>query len=73
MDQPASIIFWGAGATMALGMRMTEEQTRFIKEIAGAHATDNKPLVDRVAEALGFEQNRALAFRPRRSNYDSRR
>lgn len=52
MAQPRNVIFWGAGATAALGLRTTERQTGFIRLITGASAPD-KPLEDRVAEALG--------------------
>lgn len=51
MAQPRNVIFWGAGATAALGLRTTDGQTRFMRVIAGADSTD-KPLEDRVAEAL---------------------
>ena len=50
--QPQNVIFWGAGATAALGIRTTDGQTRFIKRITGADAP-GKPLRERVAEALG--------------------
>lgn len=52
MAQPQNIIFWGAGATAALGIRTTDGQTQFIKRITGADAP-GKPLRERVAEALG--------------------
>jgi len=51
MAQPQNVIFWGAGATAALGIRTTDAQTQFIKRITGADAPD-KPLEERVAEAL---------------------
>jgi hypothetical protein len=51
MADPQTVLFWGAGATAALGLRLTEAQTRSIKRITGADAPD-KPLEDRVAEAL---------------------
>jgi hypothetical protein len=50
--QPQNIIFWGAGATAALGLRTTKDQTQFIKRITGADAP-GKPLRERVADALG--------------------
>jgi len=50
--QPQNIIFWGAGATAALGIRTTKDQTQFIKRITGADAP-GKPLKERVADALG--------------------
>jgi hypothetical protein len=52
MGQPENIIFWGAGATAALGIRTTDCQARFIKHITGVHAP-RKKLTERVAEALG--------------------
>lgn len=53
MAQLQNIIFWGAGATAALGIRTTDAQTQFIKRITGADAPD-KPLEERVAEALSL-------------------
>jgi hypothetical protein len=50
--QPQNLIFWGAGATAALGIRTTDCQTQFIKRITGGDAP-GKPLKERVAEALG--------------------
>jgi hypothetical protein len=50
--QPQNVIFWGAGATAALGIRTTDGQTQFIKRITGGDAP-GKPLKERVAEALG--------------------
>jgi hypothetical protein len=52
MAQPQNVIFWGAGATAALGLRTTYDQTQFIKRITGAGALD-VPLEQRIAEALG--------------------
>src|SRR5271168_1881653 len=51
MAQPQNVIFWGAGATAALGLRTTDDQTQFIMRITGADAPD-KPLEKRVAKAL---------------------
>lgn len=51
MAQSQNVIFWGAGATAALGLPTTAGQTQFIKRITGADAHD-KPLEERVAEAL---------------------
>ena len=56
--EPRIVIFWGAGATAALGMRTTLQQQQFIRHIAGADASD-KPLKERVAEALGHDVDRA--------------
>lgn len=47
VQQPQTIIFWGAGATAALGIRPTKDQTRFIKSIASTG-----PLDERIIEAL---------------------
>jgi hypothetical protein len=49
---PKNIIFWGAGATKALGIRTTADQEQFIRCITGAHDSRN-PLKERIAEALG--------------------
>ena len=50
--QPRNVVFWGAGATAALGICTTDGQTQFIKRFTGADAP-GKPLKERVAEALG--------------------
>ena len=52
MEQRQNIIFWGAGATAALGIRTTEGQTRFIKHITGPG-----PLEKRITEALKPNDN----------------
>jgi len=55
MTQPQNVIFWGAGATQALGIRMTSDQTKFIQCITGADAPPDKPLSptkERIARAL---------------------
>ncbi len=54
MTQPQNIIFWGAGATAALGMRVTQKQGEFIQHITGAADTSrhDKPLQQCIAEAL---------------------
>lgn len=53
MKQPLNVIFWGAGATAALGIRTTAGQTKYIQSITGADAPKNsKPLKQRIAEAL---------------------
>jgi len=49
--EPQNVIFWGAGATKALGIRTTVEQAQFIQRITGAGAP-SKPLEERVAQAL---------------------
>jgi|SRR5579872_1428516 len=53
MPQSRNIIFWGAGATKALGIRTTADQEKFIDCIASAQDS-GKPLRDRIAEALGL-------------------
>jgi len=57
MAQPHNVIFWGAGATAALGLRTTADQTQFIVRVTGADASDKPPgerapLEERVAKAL---------------------
>jgi hypothetical protein len=47
-----NVIFWGAGATKALGIRTTDEQGSFIRRITG-EGPSSKTLEERVAEALG--------------------
>lgn len=51
MAQSKNVIFWGAGATKALGIRTTEDQTQFILRITGRQHKP-QPLKERVAEAL---------------------
>lgn len=53
MKQQQNVIFWGAGATKALGIRTTVEQEQFIRCIT--EHTSDKSLEKRIAEAL--EQN----------------
>ena len=50
--QPQNVIFWGAGATAKLGIRMTAGQEQFIRCITGVDDS-RRPLKERVAEALG--------------------
>lgn len=54
MTQPQqNIIFWGAGATAALGMRATQQQEKFVQCITGAlESQRGEPLKQRIAEAL---------------------
>jgi hypothetical protein len=47
-----TVVFWGAGATRALGIRVTADQEKFIRVITGT-ANPTRTLRDRVAEALG--------------------
>lgn len=44
----STLIFWGAGATAELGIRMTAQQATFIKGLVG---DDSTPLCDRVTVA----------------------
>jgi hypothetical protein len=50
--QPQNVIFWGAGATAALGIRTTVGQEQFIRLITGVD-DPSVPLTKRVAKALG--------------------
>jgi hypothetical protein len=50
--QPQNVIFWGAGATAALGIRTTVDQERFIRLLVGMD-DPRSPLTKRVAKALG--------------------
>lgn len=54
MTQLQNVIFWGAGATAALGMRVTQKQGEFIQHITGATdvSRHDKPLQQCIAEAL---------------------
>jgi hypothetical protein len=52
LTQPQNVIFWGAGATAALGIRTTAQQANFIQRLTGA-STPREPLKERVREALG--------------------
>lgn len=46
-----TLVFWGAGATRELGLRLTEEQGQFICAITGA-SDPSKSLTERVGSAL---------------------
>lgn len=54
MGQTKSLIFWGAGATKQLGMRLTVDQAKFIQVLAGVnYPLDKQPNVqERVNAAL---------------------
>lgn len=54
MVQPQqNVIFWGAGATAALGIRATQQQGKFIQCITGVlESQRGEPLRQRIAEAL---------------------
>ncbi len=54
MTQPQNVIFWGAGATAALGMRVTQKQGEFIQHITGAAnaSRHEKSLQQCIADAL---------------------
>lgn len=52
--RPNKVIFWGAGATAELGMRMTVQQGRFIQSLTGAYERGNlPPLKERIGRGLG--------------------
>ena len=48
--QPTNLIFWGAGATAALGIPMTTQQADFVRKLVGNG--DPRTLQRRVADAL---------------------
>ena len=49
-----TVLFWGAGATESLGLRMTEQQAKFLRALApGPEKSEVKPLRTRVRTALG--------------------
>jgi hypothetical protein len=50
-SQPTNLIFWGAGATAALGIRATADQANFVRELAGTREP-TRALESRVADAL---------------------
>jgi hypothetical protein len=50
-SQPTNLIFWGAGATAALGMPTTQEQANFVRKLVGV-GHPGKTLRQRVADAL---------------------
>ena len=53
MTQDSStVIFWGAGATATLGMRLTAQQGKFLYDLAIGER-DSSPLRRRVANAVG--------------------
>ncbi len=51
------MVFWGAGATAALGMRTTAQQTDFILALAGLAKGSSIDLGSRVNRALGSRAN----------------
>jgi hypothetical protein len=54
MSEQSTVIFWGAGATTELGMRMTDQQGKFISGLTGADFdTGYASLPERVSRALG--------------------
>jgi hypothetical protein len=53
---PETTVFWGAGATAALGMPVTADQGRALAVLGGAGPEkDERPLRDRVTEANVFD------------------
>lgn len=54
MSLSPTVIFWGAGATTKLGMRQTDCQSQFIRDLVpGPKDPRDKPLLKRVRQALG--------------------
>ena len=51
-DTTRTVIFWGAGATAAAGMRVTGDQASFLRKIVGKPAGKRTPLTQRVRDAL---------------------
>lgn len=58
--QPQTVMFWGAGATASLGMRISSQQEMYIRHLAAA-GEDSLPLPERVSNALG---NQAGSWAP---------
>ena len=50
----STVIFWGAGATATLGMRLTAQQGKFLHDLATGEK-DSLSLSQRVAKAVGDE------------------
>ena len=49
-----TVLFWGAGATASLGLRMTAQQAQFLRALApGLEKSEVTPLHTRVRNALG--------------------
>ena len=49
-----TVLFWGAGATASLGLRMTAEQAKFLRALApDPEKSEVRPLPSRVRTALG--------------------
>lgn len=53
MKRQSTVVFWGAGATAALGMRITASQGKFIVALSGVTRPRPADLPARVEEALG--------------------
>ncbi|MBD8736216.1 hypothetical protein [Sphingomonas sp. CFBP 13706] len=53
MSDDATVVFWGAGATASLRMRMTGQQGKFIVDLTGAGAPGRRSLRSRVKRAVG--------------------
>lgn len=48
-----TVVFWGAGATTTLGMRQTDHQAKFIRDlVSGSNDSPKRPLPERVRKAL---------------------
>ena len=52
MTHGQKLIFWGAGATAALGIRTTDQQALVVQQLADAKSP-GEPLRERIAKALG--------------------
>lgn len=52
--QPQNVIFWGAGATKALGIRTTSDQEQFILCLTDG-SNSREPLKKRIDKALGIK------------------
>ena len=50
----STVVFWGAGATAELGMRMTAQQGQFIRQLAGLQKGAPVNLSLRIRNALGM-------------------
>jgi hypothetical protein len=42
-SQPTNLIFWGAGATAALGMPTTQQQADFVRKLVASGILRNLP------------------------------
>lgn len=63
MTEPKNLIFWGAGATAELGMRITKSQAQLVRYLCGTKDGD-QPLQKRIQLAFGYatRSNHLSAF-----------